>query len=1179
MPPSNGAKKRRAKGFIKDRKNETQTTEETINIQLKIGYWNANGLTGGEKKESIADMMVKQEIDVMCISETHLRSGNHEDLTALGEFKMVVRERGYGDKNGGGLMVLIRRGVTHLVWEPPDEQFPEVNKEKSWILLQEGQRKVGICFVYLAAQCTGKEDFKEWNRKIYSSLQGDMRILAARGFEHIVMGDFNGHVGQGADGIPGNLAGVNSNGVLLQDFIAVNDLRLINADRSRTKGLFTRTAGGYSTILDYVVSTRRIDKDITSLTIDEAGDLITGSDHAALVLQMSWTESGNKINEDYNEHKIRIPRNTDYKAFQLKLDDLLGEIDWGSLDLEQQCQTLQESLVEAGKLTFGYGAYERVRKPRKKVSRSLRMLKLRRKVQERLMKKAAALKSRRIAAGRVWNIGEEEVLQEKLERHRITADKLARKLFDLKMRRRSRLREITKMGSRAFWRLVRKVEKQWSNITAIEDENGELFTDRLIVEEIVLREISKIFKGQRSRIFEFKGEQLVAASYKINHTDQEDWITKEADATEHESEVCSPVLKSKIIELIGKLKDTRASGIDNIPTMLFKNASELYYDRLTEMINRCLTSGQTPQILNVGKMTLIDKKEASMQISKKRPLTVSSQLQSIITKVLNERMNKICERMGYFGTTQYGFRSSRSTSDCIFLLLRAITKARKKKYKISVAFCDLTKAYDSVNREILYKKLVSIGFGGKVLSMIQSMNFNDCIKVKIGGEFSEPVWFTRGVKQGCCLSQLLFSLYIAGLGIKLQETKLGVQLGTETITGLFFADDLVLISKTSSRGMMKLLKMVDKFCKDMCMMLSVEKTYMLTMGPKERSCKIGSSDNSLEETLVAKYLGVNIRLRGRNTIQREKDVVATARRHANAIMGLTRAGLDRAKVAKRLWEVCAIPAILYGSETMVFSDKVIKELETTQAAIGAFILQIPQSSSKVAGWIEAGLRPMQYRLKSRKALYYWSLSKNTKDVIIQECLKELIDGEGQDDPWVVDIRKIEAELQESIPTLTKPGLKKKLDNIAIDFVLSVKRDHQSVCSMPQPEKWFKIQPHITDGDISRYLNLTRAGNLGLGNRMKNINGDQFKMCPWCEKRGVNVRLKEPHVLLICPGIRDIRTSLEIINQCPEQFRKGLMLPHIALKYFLGEDGSSPVVLRKRAIAIRQMVSVWLNRTG
>ena len=70
------------------------------------------------------------------------------------------------------------------------------------------------------------------------------------------------------------------------------------------------------------------------------------------------------------------------------------------------------------------------------------------------------------------------------------------------------------------------------------------------------------------------------------------------------------------MELIGKLKDTRASGIDNLPTLLFKNASDQYYVKLTK-INQCLETGQTPQVRNVGKMTLIGKKEASMQICKK----------------------------------------------------------------------------------------------------------------------------------------------------------------------------------------------------------------------------------------------------------------------------------------------------------------------------------------------------------------------------------------------------------------------------------------------------------------------------------------------------------------------------------------------------------------------------------
>ena len=237
-------------------------------------------------------------------------------------------------------------------------------------------------------------------------------------------------------------------------------------------------------------------------------------------------------------------------------------------------------------------------------------------------------------------------------------------------------------------------------------------------------------------------------------------------------------------------------------------------------MNNCSLQGETPQCLNTGKMTLIDKKQPSLRISNKRPLTVSSQIQSVITRLLATRMDQVCERENLYGATQFGFRSGKSTTDCIFLLLAALQKARK----ILIAFCYLQKVYDSVDQEILYKKLTSVGFGGLVLSLIQSMYYNDNIRVRLSDGLSDPLWFTRGVKQGCCLSPLLFALYVSELGIKLQETKLGIQLGSLTLTGLFFADDLVLISRTSCRGITSLLTLVDSFCREMKMTLAISKT-------------------------------------------------------------------------------------------------------------------------------------------------------------------------------------------------------------------------------------------------------------------------------------------------------------------------------------------------------------------
>ena len=82
-------------------------------------------------------------------------------------------------------------------------------------------------------------------------------------------------------------------------------------------------------------------------------DIIAGSDHAALMLQLKWTGSCNSV-KDLDECEIHIPQVTDYKDFQLKLDELLKALDWENLDLEQQRQDLQETLVDVGKATYGY---------------------------------------------------------------------------------------------------------------------------------------------------------------------------------------------------------------------------------------------------------------------------------------------------------------------------------------------------------------------------------------------------------------------------------------------------------------------------------------------------------------------------------------------------------------------------------------------------------------------------------------------------------------------------------------------------------------------------------------------------------------------------------------------------------------------------------------------------------
>ena len=445
-------------------------------------------------------------------------------------------------------------------------------------------------------------------------------------------------------------------------------------------------------------------------------------------------------------------------------------------------------------------------------------------------------------------------------------------------------------------------------------------TDRDKVADLAITGLAKVFNGQKSPIFESHGEQLIKEITVKKKFDYEKWTPKINDEFKHEDEVCAPCTVDEVKKVIKGLKIKRAPGVDGVLTTMIKNASENYINHFTSLINKCFKEGDIPNVFNTGKMTLIDKKEPSLEISKKRPLTVSSVMLCVITKILHARMNIICEREKLYGIVQYGFRKQRSTTDCVFIILSAIKTARRKHKTISIAFCDIAKAYDSVCRELLYTKLRNIGFGGRVVSLIRSMYYNDSVRISLDSGVSEPLYFTQGVKQGCSLTPLLFSLYIASLGTALHNTKLGIGIGAELITALFFADDLVLISGTPKSGMIKLLRLVDTFCKDNSMSLATSKTFIILNATYNVHWPI--NEDTIEEVLVAKYLGVNIQLRGRSMIgQYEELMIRRAKSYAYSIMNLTRGGLDRALIAKRIWETCAIPAILYCVEAISVKKK------------------------------------------------------------------------------------------------------------------------------------------------------------------------------------------------------------------------------------------------------------------
>jgi hypothetical protein len=131
----------------------------------------------------------------------------------------------------------------------------------------------------------------------------------------------------------------------------------------------------------------------------------------------------------------------------------------------------------------------------------------------------------------------------------------------------------------------------------------------------------------------------------------------------------------------------------------------------------------------------------------------------------------------------------------IYLSYEPLLKEEGSQGNVALCFVDLKKAYDTVSREALWDTLENLGFAGKFMNILKALYARDNIQVVVNGIRSEPIYPSRGLKQGCPLSPVLFSIYIMKLSKDLNKTKEGIWIGGIIVSALFFSDDLVLVGK------------------------------------------------------------------------------------------------------------------------------------------------------------------------------------------------------------------------------------------------------------------------------------------------------------------------------------------------------------------------------------------------
>ena len=173
---------------------------------------------------------------------------------------------------------------------------------------------------------------------------------------------------------------------------------------------------------------------------------------------------------------------------------------------------------------------------------------------------------------------------------------------------------------------------------------------------------------------------------------------------------------------------------------------------------------EIPQEWKDATITVLHKESDRSDCNNFRGTSLVSQASKVLLKIVVNCLSDFCEVQQILPGEQCGFRPARSTIDMLFVVRRLQGLGRQRKIPLYMCFVDLQKAYDSVDRRLLWKVLARAGVPPVMIDVIRQ--FHDGMRVRVrmdDRELSEWFEVTHGLRQGCVLSPLLFNIFFVAV--------------------------------------------------------------------------------------------------------------------------------------------------------------------------------------------------------------------------------------------------------------------------------------------------------------------------------------------------------------------------------------------------------------------------------
>ena len=328
------------------------------------------------------------------------------------------------------------------------------------------------------------------------------------------------------------------------------------------------------------------------------------------------------------------------------------------------------------------------------------------------------------------------------------------------------------------------------------------------------------------------------------------------DCVNYKFTFCS-ITEDDVRKTVKSLSIFKASSVPDISSKVLKDAFLVLVPQLTYLCNLSINMGIVPQKWKIATIIPLQKEGDATDVNNLRPVSLLPVPGKILEKLLHAQLISYLESNNVLIDTQGGFRRGHSTIATISEFTDDIFKAiDDKKVTLSV-FIDLKKAFDTVNHDILLKKLERLGLDVFAMKWMKDYLTNRYQRTLANNILSDTCLVRCGVPQGSILGPLLFLVFINDMIANCKSCK-----------SLLYADDTVMYQSCvtlseAERLLQGDLIQLGDWCNKNKLTINVKKTKVMIFGSQKKIKSVRHpclkmNDKVLEVVQTYKYLGMTL---------------------------------------------------------------------------------------------------------------------------------------------------------------------------------------------------------------------------------------------------------------------------------------------------------------------------------